>query len=202
MSDPSPSSPPSSQPPSSQPAGVTSPTTVIRRRTVRHRPPLLSNLLGFIVDLVIVVIFLALFNWPALRDSIFVTGISQGGPHAGSFTVQPLLARGFLATVLPWLDAAIIFAFFVRTLTRITGTNVFTLLLGLLARLAGAAVIVYMLLQPIIFSAPSGVSAPIGGGTLQAFVEFWGRAVLIVVLVVICLGVLAQLWRIGWHRRR
>lgn len=201
MSDTFPSSPPSSQPPQ-QPGAATSNVTVVRRRAVRQRPPLLINLLGFIADLVIVGVFLALLNWPALRDTIFVIGISQGGPHAGTYTAKPLFDRGFLATVLPWLDAAIIFAFFVRTLTRITGTNVFTLLLGLLARLAGAAVIVDMLLQPIIFSAPGGAAAPIGGGSLQGFAEFWGRAVLIAVLVFTCLGVLVQLWRVGWHRRK
>lgn len=197
MSDTSPSSPGSSQAPQ-QPSASATTTTAVRRRTVRQRPPLLINLLGFIVDLVIVAIFLALLNWPALRDSIFVVLIRRGG----ATTSQPLLDRGFLVTVLPWLDAAIVFAFFVRTLTRITGTGFFALLLGLLARLAGAAIIVYMLLQPVIFAAPSGAAAPIGSGTLQGFAEFWGRAVLIVVLVLTCLGVLAQLWRLGWHRRR
>lgn len=204
MSDTSPSSPPS-QPASTQPSQhtgtVTTTTTVVRRRTVRQRPPLLLNLLGFVIDLVIVVIFLALLNWPALRDSIFVVGISQGGAHAGSYTVKPLLDRGFLAAILPWLDAAIIFAFFVRTLARITGTNFFTLLLGLVARLAGAAVIVYMLMQPTIFSALPGVPAPMGGGGVHGFAEFWGRAVLIAVLVLTGFGVLVQLWRLGWHRR-
>lgn len=187
-----PSQPP--QPPSGQPGTTT--TTVVRRRTER-RGSGLGNTLGLVIDLVILAVVLVVLNWPALRDSLFAIGIQRGS----AFSTQPLLARGFLGAVLPWLDGAIVFAVLVRTLSRFTATSFFTLLLGLLARLAGAAVIVYMLLQPVIFSTPSGAPAPFGGGGLQAFAEFWGRGILIAALVLAGISVLVQLWALVRHRR-
>lgn len=192
----------SAQPPNSggQASTQTGSTTVARTRSVRRRRSGIGTFVELVIDLVIFAIFLVLLNWPALRDGIFAVTLQTGGAH-GPVTTKPLLDRGFLNAVLPWLDGAIVFALVVRTLARFTAKSVLTLLLGLVARLAGAAVIVYMLLQRVIFSAPSGVPAPFGGGTLQAFAEFWGRAVLVVALALTGIGVLAQMWALARWRR-
>jgi hypothetical protein len=185
MSDPAQASPPAGNQP---PTAAT--TTVVRRRTEQRRPPLLINLLGLVVDAIVVGAVLVLLNVATLRDSVFAVGVSQGG---GASTPAPLLDRGFLNLVLPWLDGVLVFAFVVRTLGRFARRGFLTLLLGLVARVAGAAVIVYMLRQPVIFTAPHGAAAPFGGGSLQAFAEYWGRAALIVALVLTSLGALAGL---------
>ena len=195
MTDPTPSAPPPSTSAASAPPPAAT-TTVVRRRTEERRPPVLINLLALVVDAVVVGAVLLLLNDAAIRDSVFAVGVTQGGKS----TAQPLLDRGFLQVVLPWLNGVLVFAFVVRALGRLAGRGGVTRLLALLARLAGVAIIVYMLRQPVIVTTPHGATAPFGGGSLQAFAEFWGRAALIVALVLTSLGALAGL--VALLRRR
>ena len=165
---------------------------------VQRRPSLWWALGATVVDIVITGAVLVLLNLAPLRDGLFALQ-AQAGTHV---TSAPLLARGFLSRAVPVLNAAIMFAFAIRLLTRVVGARTWTLTLGLLARLAGGAAMVFLVLQPIIFAIDPAIKAPLGPGKLQTFAEYWGRVVLWVGFGFLAIGVIDQVIAIARQRKR
>jgi hypothetical protein len=184
---------------SGQAGAATSTTVVGQERRTAGRRGLLGGTLGLIVDVVVAGALLVLLNDAHLRDTIFVITSQSTAPHSAPIP-YPLLNSAFLGAVLPPLDVAIVFAFLTRLAARVADTSTWPLVLNVLSRLVGAAVLVFMALQPSIFSIPRDVQG-FPGNSLENAAELWGHVALYAAAAILVVATLFQIAGIARARQ-